>query len=129
MVKSFGKIVKLNPSNLAFLSGLFLSIAINLLTDLVFGNPETSSITVEWVVLTAFLIASIALAILASDLEKPHQHWALYWRDTKEHHDLSESDVIKGAIKDKLINLAIEFLFGSASACVGIALLLYSAIK
>ena len=129
LVEPVSKIVKLNPSYFAFLSGLFVSISINLLTDLVFGRPDKRLILVEWLVLIAFLAASVTFAILASDLEKPHQHWVLYWQDTKEHHGLVESDVINGAISDKFPSLIKEILFGSVASLIGIVLLLYSALK
>jgi len=129
LVGTFSRIVKLNPSYLAFLSGLFVSISINLLTDLVFGNPNNALLLVEWLILIAFLIASVAFAILASDLEKPHQHWVLYWRDTKEQLGLVESEVIDGAVRGRLSYLTAELLFGSIASILGIVLLLYSAIK
>ncbi len=129
LVGPFSRIVKLNPSYLAFLSGLFVSISINLLTDLVFGNPDNHLVHIEWLVLIAFLVASVAFAILASDLEKPHQHWVLHWRDTEEHHGLVESDIINGAISDKLTSLITEFLFGGIASIIGLVLLLYSALR
>ena len=129
LVRPFSRIVKLNPSYLAFLSGLFVSIWINLLTDLVFGNPAIDLVLLEWSVLIAFLIASGAAAILASDLEKPHQHWVLHWRDTEEHHGLAESDVINGAVSERLPSLVTELVLGMISAIAGIVLLFYSAMR
>ena len=126
LVGTFSRIVKLNPSYLAFLSGLFVSISINLLTDLVFGNPKANLIKFEWLILFAFLIASLTFAALASDLEKPHQHWVLHWRDEKNHNDLTETEVINGAVRDRLPILIIELLIGSIASITGIVLLFYS---
>jgi hypothetical protein len=129
LVEYFGRLVKLNPNYFAFLSGLSVSISINLLTDLVFGKPEPSLVYLERLVLIAFLISSINFAILASSLEKPHQHWVLHWRDTEAHHGLLESEVINGAVRDKLLNLALAFMLGSIFSFIGIVLLFYSAAK
>lgn len=129
LVRAFGRIVKISPNYLAFLSGVFVSISINLLTDLVFGNPSTDLTPNEWLVLIAFSIASIVLAVFASDLEKPHQHWVIYWRDTKERLGLTELKIIDGAVGDRLPYLITEFLLGSMASVAGIVLLFYSALK
>lgn len=133
LARAFGRIVKINPNYLAFLSGVFVSISINILTDLVFGNPNNELITIEWSVLFVFFVAGIMFAVLASDLEKPHQHWVLYWRDTKDHLGLTESKIIEGALVPELGNrltyLITELLLGGTASIIGIILLLYSALK
>lgn len=131
LVRAFGRIVKINPSYLAFLSGVFVSISINILTELVFGNPNSDFATMEWLVLFTFFVASISLAVFASELEKPHQHWVLYWRDSKEKIQLglAESKVIEGALGDRLPFLIAELLTGSVTSITGIVLLFISALK
>ena len=131
LARAFGRIVKINPNYLAFLSGIFVSISINILTDLVFGNPSSDLATIEWLVLFAFFVASICFAILASDLEKPHQHWVLYWRDSKEKErlGLAESKVIEGAFGNRLPFLITELLIGSTTSFAGVVLLFISALK
>jgi hypothetical protein len=124
----FSAIVKLNPSYLAFLSGLFVSISINLLTDLVFGDPNANKLVLEWWVVGVFLIASFVFAKLAWDLEKPHQHWVLHWRDTLEHYGLQETDIVNGAIKDRLSSITMELLIGIIFSFAGIILMVCSAI-
>ncbi len=127
LVKSFSGIVRHNPSYFAFLSGTFVSISINLVTDLVFGSPVAELESLEWVVTGTFFVASIAFAALASDLERPHQHWVLYWRDAKDHYGLTETDVIQGAMKSKLTVITIELVLGLGASTLGIVLLAFSA--
>lgn len=128
MVKFCSGIVKLNPSYFAFLSGAMISISTNLLTNLVFSRLSAQLEMPAWGASGAFLIASIGWAALAMHTEEPHHHWVVHWRDTKEHYDLKEKEVVDGAIKDKLPYLITELILGSTFSVIGIVLLICSTL-
>jgi hypothetical protein len=121
-------IVRFNPSYFAFLSGIVVSISINLITDLAFGSPHAELKSTEWLVAGTFFIASLAFAVLASDLDRPHQHWVVYWRDTKDHYGLEEKVIIQGAIQSKLTIITVELILGLMASTVGLVLLAFSAL-
>jgi hypothetical protein len=126
VVKPIHFLVKLNPSYFAFLGGIFVSICINLLTDLVFGNPDNAKMVFEWLVTATFFIASIAYIGLSTVLDKPYRHWVVYWRDAVNHYDLKELEIIRGAIGEKKNIILSEFVLGVTATILGIALMIYS---
>lgn len=75
------KIVQLNPSYFAFISGIAVSTATNLLTNLTTGRSERH---LDWPILAAallFLAAGITFMLLSWNLEQPFSKWKTINRD------------------------------------------------
>jgi hypothetical protein len=128
MVRFCNSVVKLNPSYFAFLSGASISISTNLLTGLIFTGVAGKLVALAWWVTGASFIASVAWAALALHIEGPHRHWVVYWRDTKDHLDLKEEDVMRGGIGNKANLIAVDLVIGSIASIVSIGLLIFSAV-
>jgi formate/nitrite transporter FocA (FNT family) len=97
MVKYSNEIVKLNPSYFAFISGVAISLATNLLTGLKV-NFKQGHLDISILVSTfLFSISGILLIFLSWKLEEPHAKWKSISRDI----GWTESQITEIAIEKK----------------------------
>lgn len=119
MEDRFLQIVKWNPSYISFLSGVFVSAAINVLTGIATLDKMPAKGTVLLSDFTFLFLTAVLLAVFAIHLEDPHHHWKIY-RDT----GVREIDLLRRAVGGKKRILQVEGVLTLILGIAGIVLLI-----
>jgi len=113
-------IVQLNPSYFAFISGIAISTATNLLTDLTTGGSERHLNLPILGAALLFLVAGVTFMILSWNLEEPFNKWKTISRDL----GWSESKIREVAINGKAHLLWGLMVIGTLLFLLGFVVLL-----
>lgn len=120
MDEGLTKIVQLNPSYFAFISGIAVSVATNLITGLAIERYGRSFDLPILVAALLFLVASVVFMILSWNLEEPYNKWK-----TTRSKDLgwSETEIRKVAANSKAHKLWALMIIGVLFFLLGFVIL------
>ena len=119
MDEGLTKIVQLNPSYFAFISGIAVSVAANLLTDLATGGSGWHlDLRILGSALLLF-VAGVIFMILSWNLEEPFRKWKTIRRDL----GWSEAKIREVAVNGKAYQLWAVMVIGVLLFLLGFVIL------